>query len=95
MCMQAIGVFTITLPKNYSVLAGFRYENTRITGDPKTPYASGENSAGIKAFYASYNTYVPSLTVQKVFGSNTFKLSYSKRITKAKPAGIKPIHQQN
>jgi hypothetical protein len=76
------GVFTITLPKNYSVLAGFRYENTRITGDPKTPYASGENQQDLNPFSASYNTYVPSLTVQKVFGSNTFKLSYSKRITR-------------
>lgn len=76
------GVFTITLPKNYSVLAGFRYENTQITGDPKTPYASGENQQELNPFSASYNTYVPSLTVQKVFGSNTFKLSYSKRITR-------------
>jgi outer membrane receptor protein involved in Fe transport len=74
------GVFTITLPKNYSVLAGFRYENTQITGDPKTPYANGENQQKLEPFSASYNTYVPSLTVQKVFGSNTFKLSYSKRI---------------
>jgi hypothetical protein len=44
------GVFTITLPKNYSVLAGFSYENTRITGDPKTPYASGENQQELKPF---------------------------------------------
>lgn len=73
-------VFTITLPKSYSVLAGFRYENTQIKGDPKTPYASGENQQVLNPFSASYNTYVPSLTVQKVFGSNTFKLSYSKRI---------------
>jgi hypothetical protein len=27
-------VFTITLPKNYSVLAGFRYENTQNNGRP-------------------------------------------------------------
>jgi outer membrane receptor protein involved in Fe transport len=74
------GVFTVTLPKNYSVLAGFRYENTQITGDPETPYASGDNQQELKPFTASYNTYVPSLTIQKVLGSNTFKLSYSKRI---------------
>jgi outer membrane receptor protein involved in Fe transport len=73
-------VFTITLPKNYSVLAGFRYENTQIKGDPETPYASGDNKQELNPFTASYNTYVPSLTIQKVFGSNTFKLSYSKRI---------------
>ncbi|MBB5397492.1 outer membrane beta-barrel family protein [Mucilaginibacter sp. AK015] len=73
-------VFTITLPKNFSVLAGFRYENTQIKGDPKTPYASNDNQQELNPFTASYNTYVPSLTLQKVFGTNTFKLSYSKRI---------------
>lgn len=84
-------VFTLTLPKNYSVLAGFRYENTQITGDPKTPYASGENQQELKPFSASYNTYVPSLTVQKVFGSNTFKLSYSKRITRPSLQVLNPF----
>ncbi|MBD1383840.1 TonB-dependent receptor [Mucilaginibacter rigui] len=84
-------VFTITLPKNYSVLAGFRYENTQITGDPKTPYASGENQQVLSPFSASYNTYVPSLTVQKVFGSNTFKLSYSKRITRPSLQVLNPF----
>jgi outer membrane cobalamin receptor len=84
-------VFTITLPKNYSVLAGFRYENTQITGDPKTPYASGENQQVLNPFSASYNTYVPSLTVQKVFGSNTFKLSYSKRITRPSLQVLNPF----
>lgn len=85
------GVFTLTLPKNYSVLAGFRYENTQITGDPKTPYASGDNQQELKPFTASYNTYVPSLTIQKVFGSNTFKLSYSKRIQRPSLQVLNPF----
>jgi len=84
-------VFTLTLPKNYSVLAGFRYENTQITGDPKTPYASGDNQQELKPFTASYNTYVPSLTIQKVFGSNTFKLSYSKRIQRPSLQVLNPF----
>ncbi|MCQ6958187.1 outer membrane beta-barrel family protein [Mucilaginibacter aquariorum] len=84
-------VFTITLPKNYSVLAGFRYENTQITGDPETPYASSDNQQELKPFTASYNTYVPSLTIQKVFGSNTFKLSYSKRIQRPSLQVLNPF----
>lgn len=85
-------VFTITLPKNYSVLAGFRYENTQIKGDPKTPYVtSGENQQQLNPFSASYNTYVPSLTIQKVFGSNTLKLSYSKRIQRPSLQVLNPF----
>ncbi|MES2060661.1 MAG: outer membrane beta-barrel family protein [Bacteroidota bacterium] len=84
-------VFTVTLPKNYSVLAGFRYENTQITGDPKTPYASGDNQQQLSPFSASYNTYIPSLTIQKVFGSNTFKLSYSKRIQRPSLQVLNPF----
>jgi outer membrane receptor protein involved in Fe transport len=84
-------VFTVTLPKNYSVLAGFRYENTQITGDPETPYASGENQQQLNPFKASYNTYIPSLTIQKVFGTNTFKLSYSKRIQRPSLQTLNPF----
>jgi outer membrane receptor protein involved in Fe transport len=84
-------VFTITLPKNYSVLAGFRYENTQIKGDPKTPFASGDNQQALSPFTASYNTYIPSLTIQKVFGSNTLKLSYSKRIQRPSLQVLNPF----
>ncbi|TWR24553.1 TonB-dependent receptor [Mucilaginibacter achroorhodeus] len=85
------GVFTITLPKSYSVLAGFRYENTKIAGDPQTPYASGANQQELKPFDASYNTYIPSLTIQKIIGSNTFKLSYSKRIQRPSLQVLNPF----
>ncbi|MDB5129285.1 outer membrane beta-barrel family protein [Mucilaginibacter sp.] len=84
-------VFTINLPKNYAVLAGFRYENTRITGDPQTPYAGGDNSQTLQPFKANYNTYVPSLTLQKTFGSNTLKLSYSKRIQRPSLQVLNPF----
>ncbi|GGH21579.1 outer membrane beta-barrel family protein [Mucilaginibacter phyllosphaerae] len=84
-------VFTITLPKSYSLLAGFRYENTRIKGDPETPFASGENQQVLSPFSASYNTYVPSLTLQKVFGANTLKLSYSKRIQRPSLQVLNPF----
>jgi outer membrane receptor protein involved in Fe transport len=84
-------VFTVTLPKNYSILAGFRYENTQIKGDPKTLYASDENQQQLSPFTASYNTYIPSLTIQKVFGTNTFKLSYSKRIQRPSLQVLNPF----
>ncbi|MET3978923.1 outer membrane receptor protein involved in Fe transport [Mucilaginibacter sp. UYP25] len=85
-------VFTVSLPKNYSILAGFRYENTQITGDPQTPYATpGTNSQALQPFTASYNTYIPSLTLQKVMGANTFKLSYSKRIQRPSLQVLNPF----
>jgi outer membrane receptor protein involved in Fe transport len=84
-------VFTFTLPKSYSILAGFRYENTQIKGDPKTLYASDANQQQLNPFTASYNTYIPSLTLQKVFGSNTFKLSYSKRIQRPSLQVLNPF----
>ncbi|MBC7400399.1 MAG: TonB-dependent receptor [Mucilaginibacter sp.] len=86
-------VFTFTLPKSYSLLVGGRYENTTITGDPKNPYqntASG-NYQVLVPFSANYNTYIPSLTVQKVFGSNTLKLSYSKRIQRPSLQVLNPF----
>lgn len=85
------GVFTFTLPKNYSILSGFRYENTQITGDPKTSYASGANQQVLNPFSANYNTYIPSLTLQKTFGSNTLKLSYSKRIQRPSLQVLNPF----
>lgn len=84
-------VLTINLPKNYAILAGARFENTQITGDPQTPYATGTNSQTLQPFNASYNTYIPSLTLQKVLGSNTLKLSYSKRIQRPSLQVLNPF----
>ncbi|MES2268223.1 MAG: outer membrane beta-barrel family protein [Bacteroidota bacterium] len=86
------GVFTINLPKNYAILAGFRYENTQIKGDPQTPYATpGGNSQQLEPFTASYNTYVPSFTLQKLIGANSLKLSYSKRIQRPSLQVLNPF----
>lgn len=84
-------VLTINLPKNYAILAGARFENTQIDGDPQTPYASGSNAQTLQPFSASYNTYIPSLTLQKVLGSNTIKLSYSKRIQRPSLQVLNPF----
>jgi outer membrane receptor protein involved in Fe transport len=85
------GVFTITLPNKYSILAGSRFENTRIEGDPQTPYSNGTNSQTLQPFSANYNTYIPSLTLQKVIGANTLKLSYSKRIQRPSLQVLNPF----
>ncbi|MCC8408423.1 TonB-dependent receptor [Mucilaginibacter sp. UR6-1] len=85
------GVLTITLPKSYSVLAGARLENTKIEGDPEAPYADGTNSQTLEPFKANYNTFIPSLTIQKVFGANTLKLSYSKRIQRPSLQVLNPF----
>jgi len=73
----AYSVFTINLPKNYSILAGLRDEYTTIDGNP----SSGGQQ--VTPFSQDYNTLVPSLTLQKkLTATQTIKLGYSKRITR-------------
>jgi len=71
-------VFTFTLPKGYSILAGARDEVTTIHGDPQS---AGQTD--LLPFDNNYNTFIPSLTLQKQLTSTqTLKLTYSKRITR-------------
>jgi outer membrane receptor protein involved in Fe transport len=73
----AYSVLTITLPKNYSILAGLRDEYTTIDGNPHSLVQTNT------PFSQNYNTLVPSLTVQKKLDAKqTIKLAYSKRITR-------------
>ena len=70
-------VLTFTLPKNYSILVGGRFENTGIDGE-----ADNVNE-GLLPVNQNYNIFIPSLTIQKQVGtSQTWKISYSKRITR-------------
>lgn len=70
-------VFTINLSKTYSILAGVRDENTSIHGIPLT------SAPSVFATTQEYNTFVPSLTLQKkLSATQTMKLAYSKRITR-------------
>ncbi|WP_374951263.1 TonB-dependent receptor domain-containing protein [Mucilaginibacter sp.] len=85
------GVLTINLPKNFAILAGSRLENTQIEGDPQAPYANGSNSQTLQPFTASYNTYIPSLTLQKAIGASTLKLSYTKRIQRPSLQVLNPF----
>jgi outer membrane receptor for ferrienterochelin and colicin len=84
-------VLTINLPKNFAILAGSRFENTQIEGEPQTPYSNGTNAQTLQPFTASYNTYIPSLTLQKIIGANTLKLSYSKRIQRPSLQVLNPF----
>ncbi|HMG11418.1 MAG TPA: outer membrane beta-barrel family protein, partial [Mucilaginibacter sp.] len=86
-------VLTFTLPKSYSILAGGRIENTRIKGDPQNPFqdASSGLFQNLQPFNSSYTTYIPSLTIQKQFGSQTLKLSYSKRIQRPSLQFLNPF----
>ncbi|MGZ3871610.1 MAG: TonB-dependent receptor domain-containing protein [Mucilaginibacter sp.] len=79
-------VFTITLPKKWSVLAGLRLENTSIHGDPIA------ETQEVQPFDQSYLTVVPSLTVQKqLTTTQTIKLAYSKRITRPSLQYLNPF----
>jgi outer membrane receptor protein involved in Fe transport len=79
-------VLTITLPKSYSILAGVRDENTDIHGMPQSL------SQTLSPFSQNYNTFVPSLTLQKqLSATQTLKLSYSKRITRPSLQYLNPF----
>ena len=90
----AYTVLTFTLPKSYAILAGLRDEYTAIKGDPTDPFQSSESAffQPLNPFTSSYNTLVPSLTVQKTIGtSNTIKITYSKRIQRPSLTFLNPF----
>ncbi|MDB4926929.1 outer membrane beta-barrel family protein [Mucilaginibacter sp.] len=79
-------VMTITLPKKYTLLAGVRDENTSINGEPSVV------TTNFSPFSNSYNTFVPSFTVQKALSATkTIKLTYSKRITRPSLTFLNPF----
>lgn len=81
------GVFTITLPKGYSILVGARDEVTNISGHPETL----SSDSTLRPFSNSYNTFIPSLTIQKkLSATQTIKVAYSKRITRPSLTFLNP-----
>lgn len=82
-------VFTISLPKKWSILAGVRDEITDIQGDPVNQLQN------LSPFSQNYNVFIPSLTFQKQFGTNTFKLVYSKRISRPSLQYLNPFVNQS
>jgi outer membrane receptor protein involved in Fe transport len=83
-------VFTITLPKKYTILAGVRDENTGINGN------SVNQTQNLQPVSQDYNTLVPSLTLQKqLTTTQTIKLAYSKRITRPSLQYLNPFTNQS
>jgi outer membrane receptor protein involved in Fe transport len=84
-------VFTITLPKSYTILAGARVENTDIHGDPINAVQTD-----LSPFSQNYTTFVPSLTLQKALTpTQTIKLTYSKRISRPSLQYLNPFLNQS
>jgi outer membrane receptor protein involved in Fe transport len=79
-------VLTINLPNKYTLMPGVRDENTSIKGEPSVVTPS------FAPFSNSYNTFVPSLTIQKALTpTQTVKLTYSKRITRPSLTFLNPF----
>ncbi len=79
--------FTFSLPKNFSLLAGARVEGTDITGTP-----SNTAQPGLQSFPQNYTNFVPNVTLSKtVKGTQTYKLSYSKRIQRPSLQYLNPF----
>ena len=86
----AYSVLTFTLKDGYSILAGGRFENTNIHGDP-----TSAGQLDLQPFKDDYQIFIPSLTIQKQFSSTkTLKLSYSKRITRPSYQFLNPFRNK-
>ncbi|WP_164849938.1 outer membrane beta-barrel family protein [Mucilaginibacter limnophilus] len=85
-------VLTFNLSDKYSLLTGLRYEHTAIDGEP-----IGTPQEGLVPFSSDYNTFIPSLTIQrKLSATQTVKLSYSKRIQRPSLQFLNPyINRSN
>jgi outer membrane receptor protein involved in Fe transport len=80
-------VFTFTLPKNYSLQAGGRVENTQIDGTP-----SNRTQPSLTPFSNSYTSFVPSVAISKSLkGGSSIKLNYTKRIQRPSLTQINPF----
>ncbi|MGZ3944713.1 MAG: TonB-dependent receptor domain-containing protein [Mucilaginibacter sp.] len=71
-------VFTITLPKGFTIMPGVREEYTSIDGA-----ATSLGESNLPPVNQGYNTFIPSFTIQKqLTPTQTIKLAFSKRITR-------------
>lgn len=79
-------VFSFTLPKSWALQTGVRVENTEIDGKSANP------NLGLQPFNNSYTTFVPSFALSKTINNTqTFKLSYSKRIQRPSLQFLNPF----
>jgi len=75
------------LPKSFSLQAGARVENTDIEGTP-----SNATQSGLQSFPQNYTNFVPSFILSKtVKGTQTYKLTYNKRIQRPSLQYLNPF----
>lgn len=80
-------VGTYDLPKDYTIMAGARVEQTNIEGRP-----SNDLQTDLESFTNDYTTFIPSFTLQKKLSDKaSLKLSYTKRITRPNMNNLNPF----
>lgn len=78
-------VLSFQLPKSVGLQLGGRVENTQIEGQENSP------NPGFDPFSNSYTNFIPSFALSKTIKSNTFRLSYSKRIQRPSLQFLNPF----
>jgi len=78
-------VLTFQLKKNWGIQAGGRIENTQIDGNVENP------TQNLEPISNSYTNFIPSFSISKSIKTNTFRLSYSKRIQRPSLQFLNPF----
>lgn len=78
-------VWTFTLPKSFGLQVGGRYEHTAIDGEVQNELQQ------IPKVNNSYDTFIPSLSLSKTVKTNSYRLSYSKRIQRPSLQFLNPF----
>ncbi len=79
---------TWTITKDWSAVAGLRYENTAIEFDNPVSESSDR-------YDNTYANFVPSVILSRKFGFTTVKGSYNRRIERPSLRNINPYRQEN
>ncbi|WP_207422367.1 TonB-dependent receptor domain-containing protein [Desertivirga brevis] len=78
-------VWTFTLKNNWGLQAGGRYELTKITGQVEN------ETQNLSPLGNDYDNFIPSLSISKTIKTNSFRLSYSKRIQRPSLQYLNPF----
>ncbi len=79
--------YTVSLPKNYNLKAGARYEYTRIDANFANPEGLPEVNI------PSFGNLVPSINLSKKIKNSTLRLSYNRRIRRPSIQFLNPNRQ--
>jgi len=78
-------VLTFNLKKNWGLQAGGRIEHTNIDGNVTN------TSQGVLPVNKDYDNFIPSLSISKTVKTNSYRLSYSKRIQRPSLQYLNPF----